>query len=64
MPDMPMPQNPAAEAEIDAAEVERRLKVPAIEEAEASGPTIPHEVVRADMLADIQRAPRRVAEPL
>ena len=54
MPDTPMPQ-PLTDAEI-----ERRLMDRAVREARASWPDIPHEVVRAEMLLELEQLRRKI----
>jgi hypothetical protein len=54
MPDTPMPQ-PLTDAE-----TERRLAERDVREARASGPDIPHEVVRAEMLKELAELRRKI----
>lgn len=54
MPDTPMPMH-----ETDA-EVERRLLERAVREARESGPDVPHEVVRAEMLRELADLRRKI----
>lgn len=54
MPDTPMP-TPLTDAEI-----ERRLMERAIAEARASGPDIPHDVVREEMLRELAELRKRI----
>lgn len=54
MPDTPMPQ-PLTDAEI-----ERRLLDRAVAEARASGPDVPHEVVRAEMVQELEQLRRKI----
>lgn len=54
-PDAPPHQDP------DPLEIERRLLHRAVEEADAEGGEIPHEVVRARMLADVARLREEIA---
>jgi hypothetical protein len=50
-----------APAPIDDDEAERLALEAAVAEVRASGPGIPHEVVREEMLRDIERIRRKVA---
>ena len=54
MPDTPMAQ-PLTDAEI-----ERRLLDRAVAEARASGPDVPHEVVRAEMVQELEQLRRKI----
>lgn len=58
---MPAAPPPAA-FDFEPEEVERRLLEKAIEEARNSGPDIPHEVVRAEMMADIEHLRGEIAD--